>query len=274
MTKLRHYFWALASAVLCGCSAGTPSASTAPGRPGREKLALLPKLDVGARFVFHVDLVVGVDSSGRHDRGEMLLDDTVEVVSSSRVRERFSNVKASGEGAIGETLERIAPLLSSSSVTTHFDEHWQQDITKIDGTSDDEARTMIMNLTPVVSFRILPSGPVAISGEWAAGWNASLRSEQGAASGRVKTNVRYRLDSVATCGTHRCATIVARGSDVIPPQGETSGTSDFDARIVIDVADVVPISKTIDSRTHLHGEQDGQPLDYTNTIHVDVRRSE
>ena len=53
---------------------------------------------------------------------------------------------------------------------------------------------MIMNLTPIVSFRLLPRESVAIGEEWAAAWNESLRSDEGAPSGHVKTNVRYRLD--------------------------------------------------------------------------------
>lgn len=266
---------ALILAVCIGC--GSPHATSA-GAPASasDKLVLHPAIKPGDRFAYHVamdvDSTVTAGATPQHAHATMTLADQVEVTGPAELRETFADATVSGEGEIGEALRRVATALPSATATTRFDANWQVVSTSIDGTQDDEVRTMIMNLAPVVSFRMLPRGPVAVGDSWTNQWNEALRSENGAGAGKVATSVRYTLREVTACGGRRCAAIVCDGEDAIPPQNGTTGTSAFHAEQQVDVADVVPVSKTIESRTVLHGEQQGQPFEYKNVVTVRVER--
>ena len=241
-----------------------------------DKLLLRPILHAGDEFTFHVeisiDAIVTENSTAKRARAGLKLDDQVKVVSASEVRDEFSNVTADGEGTIGNELKRVATLLSSAIVTTHFDANWQVTSTSIDGIQDDEARTTIMNLTPMVSFRSLPPNPVAVGDRWNNRSSGPLRSERGTATGSVVTNMRYTLRTVSACGTRRCATITSDGDESIPPQDGMTGTSSMHGEVKVDTMDVVPLAKSIESKTTLHGKRHGQPFTYTNTVTVRVQR--
>ena len=241
-----------------------------------DKLSLRPRLHPGQKFTFQVeisiDVVVTEKSTPRRARAALRLEDQVKVVSAFEVREEFSNVTADGEGPIGDALKRVVTLLPSAIVTTHFDANWQITATSIDGIQDDEARTTIMNLTPMVSFKSLPINPVGVGDHWSNRESGPLRSEQGSATGRVITNMRYALRAVSACGTQRCATISSNGDETIPPQDGMTGTSSMRGEVEVDITDVVPMAKSIESKTTLHGERHGQPFTYTNTVTVRVQR--
>jgi hypothetical protein len=258
---------------LLGCGSH-PATTPEPPPPTNDKLTLRPVLHVGDKLVFHVEASIDASVNAQHAKASLRLDDQVEIVSAAQVKETFSNVKADGDGEVADALKRVAVALPTAAVTTSFDPNWQVASSTIDGTQDDEARTMIMNLTPVVSFRMLPKDPVAIGDSWKNEWTEALRSEQGKGAGKVATNVRYALKAVAACGGRRCATITGDGEDTIPPQNGMTGTSTFHGEQQVDVADMVPVSKLIESKTSMHGEQQGQPFDVTNVVTVRVQRGD
>ena len=230
-------------------------------------------LHVGDKFRYRVEASIEatVTTSGglRRSRGILEIYDDVEVWAPSEIRERLSNARADGAGELVDTMKRVVAILPSATVTTHFDPNWQVASSSIDGTDDDEARTMIMNLTPVVSFRLMPKEPVAVGDTWQNQWGEALRSEQGSAAGNVSTSVRYTLRGVAPCGARTCATIVGEGEDAIPAQeGTTGGTSSFHGEQQVEITNLVPVAKRIESRTMIRGEKLRQPLEYTNTATV------
>lgn len=187
----------------------------------------------------------------------------------SEIKERFSHAQADGHGELADTMKRVVAILPGATVTTRFDPNWQVASSSIEGTEDDEARTMIMSLTPVVSFRLMPKDPVAVGDTWQNQWGEALRSEQGSAAGRVSTSVRYTLRGVAPCGARTCATIVGEGEDAIPAQEATTGGMSHGEQQV-EITSLVPVAKTIESKTMMHGEKQRQPFDYTNTATVRI----
>lgn len=266
------------ASILVAClGCGSPHATSAePVASTPDKLVLHPAIKLGDAFVYHVAMdiesTVTADATPQHAHATMTLDDRVQATGPAELRETFANVAVAGEGEIGDALRRVATALPLASAMTRFDANWQVVSTSIEGTQDDEVRTMIMNMVPVVSFRMLPRGPVGVGESWTNQWNEALRSESGAGTGKVATSVRYTLREVTACGERRCAAIVCDGEDAIVPQNGTTGTSAFHAEQQVDVADVVPVSKTIESKTMLHGEQQGQPFDYKNVVTVRVER--
>jgi len=155
---------------------------------------------------------------------------------------------------------------------TRFDASWQIASSSIDGTDDDEARTLIMNLTPIVSFKMLPRRPVAVGDSWISQWSEPLRSERGRATGAVASTVRYQLDATAACGSRRCATIIGDGEDKIPASDGITGTSTFHGEQQVDLLDALPVEKTIESKTTMQ-DQGMQPVVHTNVARVHARRA-
>lgn len=166
----------------------------------------------------------------------------------------------------------MIPALSHASVTTRFDAHWHIIGSTIEGTNDDEARTVAMNLTPIVSFRMLPSHSVSVGDSWKNEWKEALRSEGATAAGKVDTNVLYTLHDVSACGVLRCATVVGDGTDTIPSQTGMTGTSVFHGEERIDLVDFLPVSKVIESTTITRGSHDGQAFEEMNSVMVHIRR--
>ena len=264
------------ASVACGSHR---TAEPEPKATTNEKVTLRPALHVGDKFHYHVeatlDATVTIAGSPQHSKGTVKLDDEVEVTGASQVKERLSNVTADGDGEIGDAMKRLAPILPTATVTTSFDANWQVASSSIDGTQDDEARTMIMNLTPIVSFRLAPKDPVAVGDTWQNQWGESLNSDKGKAAGKVATSVRYTLRGVGACGTRTCATIVGEGEDAIPAQDATSGgTSSFHGEQQVELSTLVPVGKTIESKTVMHGQQQGQAFEYTNTTSVRIERTD
>jgi hypothetical protein len=241
-----------------------------------QKWTFRPALHVGDWFRYHVvatiDATSVADGVPQRSHATLELDDRVEVVGASQVFETFENPLASGEGNWADAVKRIAPTLVTATVTTSFDANWQIASTAIAGSIDDDARTLIMNLTPVVSFRLLPKDAVAIGDTWLARWNEALRSERESAAGTVGASVHYALRGVAKCRTEQCATFVGDGRDDISEHDGVNGTSTFHGEQVVGVADVVPISKTVASKTVLNGNENGHAVQYTNTTTVRVQR--
>lgn len=262
--------------VVCiGC--GSPRAiSTEPTVSTPDKLVLHPAIKPGDSFGFHVtvdiDSTVTAGTTPQHAHATITLDDRADVTGASELRETFANVTASGEGQLGDALRRVATVLPSASATTRFDASWQVVSTSIDGAQDDEARTLIVNLAPVIAFRLLPKRPVSVGESWTNERNEALRSAHGVGTGNVATNVRYTLREFTTCAGRRCAAIVGNGKDTFLPQNGTTGTSTFHGEQQVDVTDAVPVSKTIETRTVLHGEQQGQPFEYKYIVTVRVER--
>ncbi len=262
-------------AACVGC--GSPHATSAvPEASTPDKLVLHPAIKLGDRFTYHIamdiDSTVTAGEAPQRAHATMALDDRVQATGPAELHETFADATVSGDGDIGDALRRVATALPSASATTRFDANWQVVSTSIDGTQDDEVRTMIMNMVPIVSFRMVPRGPIAVGDSWTNQWDEALRSENGAGTGKVATSVHYTLRDVTACGERRCAAVVCDGEDAIPPQNGTTGTSTFHAEQKVDVTDVVPVSKTIESTTVLHGDQQGQPFEYKNVVTVRVER--
>ncbi|HTR53637.1 MAG TPA: hypothetical protein VMJ10_23245 [Kofleriaceae bacterium] len=264
--------------VLAAACGSHPPAEHATTQPAPDKLTLRPALTVGDRFHYHmvatIEATVTAGGTPQHSKATLELDDAVEVTGQSEVKEQLSNPTVNGDGEVADAMQRVAAVLPSAIVTTHFDANWQVASTSIDGTQDDAARTMLMNLTPVVSFRLAPKQPVAVGDTWQNQWGEALHSERGSAAGKVATSVRYTLRDVSACGARRCATIVGDGEDAIPAQDGASGSSHFHGEQRVDLASLVPISKSVESKTILHGEQQGQPFDYANDVTIRIERAD
>ena len=56
--------------------------------------------------------------------------------------------------------------------------------------------------------------------------------------------------------------------------GTSGGTSNFHGEQQVDIANLIPIAKTIESKTTVRGEQQGQPFEYTNTVTVRIERAD
>lgn len=210
----------------------------------------------------------------QHAHGTITLEDLVEMTAAAELRETFTNATVHGDDELGDALRHIATELPAAVARTRFDASWQVASTTVEGTQDGETRTMIMNLTPVVSFRLLPTNPVAIGDSWTNHWNEPMQRKDRFGTGNVATQVRYTLREVIPCGARRCAVIVGEGEDTIPPQSGTTGTSRFHGEQQVDVTDVVPVSKTIETTTVFRGEHQGQQFEYKNVVTIRIERDE
>lgn len=215
------------------------------------RIQLVPHL--GAHDVLHFDvsidwtntLRIGDRADHQHATIDLIADADVTTLGDGTIKvvQRFETPSIQGDDALAQALEHAA--IAHASVTTRIAHDGDVISSRIDGTTDDDARSIAASLGQLVSFRFVRPEPVNVGDEWDKRWTDT-------ATGVVETGAHYRLDRVVSCGVSKCGVIVVRGLDA-------DARSTFDGELVVELDSLRPVRKRVDSTTTSSGEQEGTP---------------